>query len=75
MEKWLPPALDYVEEWIDYQMRQSEQPGCVVAVARYGQLLLERAFGQADLAASTPLTSATAFASRRTPRASPPPAS
>lgn len=56
MEKWLPPALDYVEQWIDYQMRQGEQPGCVVAVARHGKLLLERAFGQADLAAGTPLT-------------------
>lgn len=56
MEKWLPPALDYVEQWIEYQMRQSEQPGCVVAVARHGKLLLERAFGLADLAAGTPLT-------------------
>ena len=56
MEKWLPPALDYVEQWIEYQMRQSEQPGCVVAVARHGKLLLVRAFGQADLAAGTPLT-------------------
>src|SRR5215467_8729346 len=56
MEKWLPPALDYVEQWIDYQMRQTEQPGCVVAVARHGKLLLERAFGLADLTNGTPLT-------------------
>ena len=56
MDKWLPPAVDYVEQWIDYQMRQSEQPGCVVAIAAHGKLLLERAFGQADLAAGTPLT-------------------
>jgi CubicO group peptidase (beta-lactamase class C family) len=56
MDKWLPPAIDYIERWLDYQMRQSEQPGCVVAVAQRGKLLLELAFGHADLAAGSPLT-------------------
>lgn len=48
MDKWLGAALDYIPAWLDYQMRMSEQPGCVIAVARGGQVLLERAFGHAD---------------------------
>lgn len=50
MPTWLPPALAYIPTWLDYQMRQSEQPGCVVAVAHRGEVLLEQAFGHADLA-------------------------
>lgn len=37
-------------------MRQSEQPGCVVAVAHRGEVLLEQAFGHADLAQREPMT-------------------
>jgi CubicO group peptidase (beta-lactamase class C family) len=55
MDKWLPAAVDYIERWLDYQMRQSEQPGCVVAIVHRGKLLLERAYGHADLSAGTPL--------------------
>jgi len=56
MDKWLPAAVDYIERWIEHQMRLREQPGCVVAVAHRGKLLLERAFGYADLSAGSPLT-------------------
>ena len=49
MEKWLPAALDYIQSWVEFQMRQSEQPGCVVVVARRDKIILERAFGHADL--------------------------
>ena len=28
-DKWLAPALDYIPQWLDYQMRVSDQPGCV----------------------------------------------
>ena len=56
MEKWLPAAIAYIGRWIEYQMRQSEQPGCVIALAHRGKPVLERAFGHADLAAGTPLT-------------------
>ena len=48
MDGWLKAALKYIPEWLDHQMRQSEQPGCVIAVAHKGQLVLERAFGHAD---------------------------
>jgi CubicO group peptidase (beta-lactamase class C family) len=37
-------------------MRQSEQPGCVIAVAHKGRIVLEQAFGYADAAAGAPLT-------------------
>lgn len=56
MAKWLDAALDYIPSWLDFQMRQSEQPGCVIAVARRDKIILERAFGHADLTSGEPLT-------------------
>ncbi len=53
---WLPFALRYLEQWIGFRMRLSDQPGCAVAVARDGELVFERAFGMADLAGGLPLT-------------------
>src|SRR5690349_13546522 len=56
MTKWLKPALDYLPQWIEFQMRQHEQPGCVLAVAHKGRIVLEEAFGHADLIQGTALT-------------------
>jgi len=56
MATWLDAALDYIPHWLDYQMRQSEQPGCVIAVVQDGELRLDRAFGVADLGRGTALT-------------------
>ena len=56
MDDWLEPALDYIPQWLEYQMRESEQPGCVIAIVRRGQVVLERAFGYADLDGRVPLT-------------------
>ncbi|WP_428395435.1 serine hydrolase domain-containing protein [Lichenicoccus sp.] len=56
MNAWLAPALDYVEDWLGFQMRLSGEPGCAIAVAHAGRVLFERAFGMADLAHATPLT-------------------
>jgi CubicO group peptidase (beta-lactamase class C family) len=53
---WLAPALAYIPRWLDYQMRASEQVGCQIAVAWRGEVLLEAAFGHADLAAGEALT-------------------
>jgi CubicO group peptidase (beta-lactamase class C family) len=55
MDKWLSAALDYLPRWLAFQMRQSEQPGCALAVAHKGRLVLEQAFGHADLAKRIPL--------------------
>ena len=47
MPKWLNAALEYIPSWLEFQLRWHEQPGCVVAVAYRGRLVLEAAFGQA----------------------------
>ena len=56
MERWLQPALDYICSWIEFQMRLSEQPGCILAVAHRDRITLERAFGHADLMTGEKLT-------------------
>ena len=53
---WLAPALAYIRDWLGYQMRQSEQPGCAVAVAWDGDVVFEAAFGSADLLGGEALT-------------------
>jgi CubicO group peptidase (beta-lactamase class C family) len=53
---WLEPALAYIPRWLDYQMRAGDQPGCAIAVAHRGEIVLEAAFGYADLGAGETLT-------------------
>ena len=48
MDKWLAAALDYVPEWIGFQMRISEQPGCAMAIAHKGKVVFEQAWGYAN---------------------------
>jgi CubicO group peptidase (beta-lactamase class C family) len=55
-DKWLSAALDYIPSWIDLQLRASGQPGCVVAIAFKDRVVLERAFGIADLLTDEKLT-------------------
>jgi CubicO group peptidase (beta-lactamase class C family) len=56
MPAWLSSALDYIPEWLGFQMRMSEQPGCIVAIAHRGRIVLEHAYGHADLATGEKLT-------------------
>jgi CubicO group peptidase (beta-lactamase class C family) len=56
MDNWLKPALDYIPQWLEYQMRESEQPGCVIAIVHQGRVVLESAFGYADIVGRVPLT-------------------
>jgi CubicO group peptidase (beta-lactamase class C family) len=56
MDDWLAPALNYIPLWLDYQMRESEQPGCVIAIVHKDKVALERAFGYADIVGRAPLT-------------------
>ena len=56
MGKWLKAALDYIPQWLEFQMRQHEQPGCVMAVTHKGRIVLEEAFGHADLVKGITLT-------------------
>ena len=56
MLDWLDAAVRYAESWLDYQMRATELPGCVLAVVAGGALVRERAFGVADLETAEALT-------------------
>src|SRR6267154_1070049 len=56
MDRWLEAALDYIPSWLEFQLRLSRQPGCVVAVAHHGEITLERAFGYADCLSGEALT-------------------
>ena len=72
MQAWLDAALDYIPEWISFQMRLSERPGCVIAIAHEGSIVLQRAWGHADAAKGTRLTVRHRFRPHRIPRRSPP---
>lgn len=61
MAKWLPAALDYIPEWVDYQVASGRIPGVGLAVGQGGKLLLERGFGKANLATGEALTPAHRF--------------
>ena len=56
MDAWLKAAVDYIPSWLDYQMRQTGQPGCVIAIAHKGRIVLEKAFGVADVSTGRALT-------------------
>ena len=56
MERWLQPALDYIAAWIEFQLRASDQPGCVFAVAHRDKIIAERALGVADVVNGEALT-------------------
>ena len=56
MERWLGAALDYIPRWIEFQMESSQQPGCMIAIAHREKIVLERAFGSANLKTGEELT-------------------
>lgn len=56
MADWLAPALAYIPQWIAHQRRITEMPGIAVAVAQGGRLVLDQAFGVANLATGEALT-------------------
>ena len=56
MESWLQPAIAYSRSWIEFQLRQTLQPGCVVAIAHRGKVIAEYAFGHANLDSGEKLT-------------------
>ena len=56
MDSWLKAALDYIPGWLEYQIRLVDQPGCVIAVAHKGRIILEQAFGVADISTGKALT-------------------
>lgn len=53
---WLESGLFYVRSWLAYQMRKTEQPGCVFALGHKGKIVLTEAFGSANLHTGEKLT-------------------
>ena len=56
MEDWLERTAAYIPTWIDYQLRSSEQVGCLLAIVHEGELVLEYAAGPANLTTGELLT-------------------
>src|SRR3546814_13420854 len=52
----LPPRSKRTDTLFPDTTLFRSQPGCVIAIARRGRVVLERAFGVADLATGEPLT-------------------
>jgi CubicO group peptidase (beta-lactamase class C family) len=55
-QRWLGAALDYIPRWMEFQMQASQQPGCIMAIAHRDKIVLERAFGSANLKTGEVLT-------------------
>ena len=55
MDPWLNEALNYIPAWLDHQMKRSTQPGCAVAIAHKGKVVLNKAYGFADTTTNTKL--------------------
>jgi CubicO group peptidase (beta-lactamase class C family) len=56
VDPWLRSAIDYVGEWLAFQFEESQQPGCIAAIAHRGRVVAEHAFGVADLDSGEKLT-------------------
>ncbi|GLH77810.1 hypothetical protein SSBR45G_27180 [Bradyrhizobium sp. SSBR45G] len=56
MESWLGAALDYVRDWMAFQVEVSGQPGCIIAIAHRGEIVLEAAYGHGNLDTGERLT-------------------
>jgi D-alanyl-D-alanine carboxypeptidase len=54
--RWLDAALDYIPRWLEFQMHQTAQPGCVIAIGYGDRIVFEQAFGHADAVAGVKLT-------------------
>jgi CubicO group peptidase (beta-lactamase class C family) len=56
METWLRSAIDYIPNWLEFQLMTSQQPGCMIAIAYRGEIVAEHAFGFANLDTGEKLT-------------------
>jgi CubicO group peptidase (beta-lactamase class C family) len=56
MEAWHQPAIDYIRGWLEFQLRASQRPGCIIAIAHRGKVVAEHAFGYANLVTGEKLT-------------------
>ena len=61
MDKALAAALDYLPDFLGYQLALSRQPGLAVAIRHKGKLVFDRAFGVADIKTGAKMTPAHRF--------------
>jgi CubicO group peptidase (beta-lactamase class C family) len=56
MEPWLRLSIDYIRDWLEFQLTALQQPGCIIAIAHRGEIVAEQAFGIANLDTGEKLT-------------------
>src|SRR5260370_37534209 len=56
MGQWMQFAIGYIRSWIEFQLRASQQPGCIVAIAHRGKVVSEFSLGHANLDTGEKLT-------------------
>jgi CubicO group peptidase (beta-lactamase class C family) len=56
VDPWLRSAVDYVGNWLEFQVEASQQPGCIIAISHRGNVVAEHAFGLADIESGEKLT-------------------
>src|ERR1700754_4253144 len=56
MDAWLRSAIDYIVDWLEFQLTGSQQPGVIIAIAHRGEIVAEQAFGVANLDTGEKLT-------------------
>jgi CubicO group peptidase (beta-lactamase class C family) len=56
MDAWLRSAVDYIADWLQFQLIGSQQPGVILAIAHRGEIVAEHAFGLANLDTNEKLT-------------------
>lgn len=49
-------SVDYIKSWLQFRYEREEVPGFVVAIAHKGEILMNEAYGYADLENKTKLT-------------------
>lgn len=52
----LQRSIRYIESWIDYQYDYSQIPGMVVAISHKGKILMNKAYGYANVEQGTAMT-------------------
>ncbi|MBT2326032.1 beta-lactamase family protein [Variovorax paradoxus] len=53
---WLKAALDYLPNWLSFQLERYRQPGCSMAIAQGEDIVAEIALGVADMRTGRSLT-------------------
>jgi CubicO group peptidase (beta-lactamase class C family) len=56
MDTWLRSAIDYIGDWLEFQLAGLQQPGVIIAIAHRGEIISEQAFGFANLDTQEKLT-------------------